>query len=162
MGILSFFRKPKPETRASASGFTAEIMAARESYISGRTGIGELTATVQACVTLWEGGLSLADVEGTEFLTPATLAIAARSLALRGEAVFLIGNTGLIPCSDWDVRTRDARSRPFVSSAWSAFTSSLAGACSWGRGRPWSTVRAHASPPPTLLTVNKVKASLLP
>ena len=31
---------PKVETRAAASGFTAEIMAARESYISGRRGVG--------------------------------------------------------------------------------------------------------------------------
>ena len=35
------------ETRASGSGFTAEIMAAREAYISGASGIGELTAAVQ-------------------------------------------------------------------------------------------------------------------
>ena len=49
MGILDLFRRrAEPvETRAAMSGFTAEIMAARESYISGRRGIAELTATVQ-------------------------------------------------------------------------------------------------------------------
>jgi len=101
-----FKKKPEVETRASGSGFTAEIISARESYISGRRGIGELTATVQACVSLWEGGLSLADVTGTDMLNRRTLALAARSLALRGEAVFLIGDIGLIPCSDWHLKTR--------------------------------------------------------
>ena len=102
-----FKRKQAVETRASGSGFTAEIISAREAYISGRRGIGELTATVQACVSLWENGLSLADVTGTDLLTRGTLALAARSLALRGEAVFLIGDMGLIPASDWHLKTRD-------------------------------------------------------
>ena len=38
--------------------------------------------------------------------TPFTLALAARALALRGEAVFAIRDTGLVPCSDWDLTTR--------------------------------------------------------
>lgn len=104
-----FKRKVEAEKRASGSGFTAEIMAAREAYISGTRGIGELTATAQACVTLWEGGLGLADVEGTELLDRRSLMLAARSLALRGEALFLIRETGLVPCSDWDLRTRNGR-----------------------------------------------------
>lgn len=97
------------ETRSSGSGYTAQIMAARESYISGRSGIGELTATVQGAVTLWEGGLSLADVNGTDLLTPRALALCARSLALRGEAVFLVQEDGLVPCADWDLRTRQGK-----------------------------------------------------
>jgi hypothetical protein len=97
------------ETRSSGGGYTAEIMAARESYIAGRSGIAELTATVQGAVTLWEGGLSLADVEGTDLLTPRALALCARSLALRGEAVFLIQDDGLVPCADWDLRTRQGK-----------------------------------------------------
>jgi len=104
-----FTKKKSTETRSSGSGFTAEIMAAREAYISGSRGIGELTATVQGAVTLWEGALSLADVSGTDLLTPRDLALCARSLALRGEAVFLIRDGALVPCSDWDLRTRDAR-----------------------------------------------------
>ncbi|MEM6550411.1 MAG: phage portal protein [Pseudomonadota bacterium] len=100
------WQRQKVEKRASASGFTAEIMAARESYISGRRGIGELTATVQSCISLWENGLSVADVSGTEMLDRRSLALAARSVALRGEAVFLIDDR-LIPCADWDLRTRD-------------------------------------------------------
>ncbi len=94
------------EKRTAMSGFTAEIMAARESYISGRRGIAELTATAQSCISLWEGALSLADVSGTDLLDRRSLALAARSVALRGEAVFLIRDS-LIPCSDWDLRTRN-------------------------------------------------------
>lgn len=106
--VWPFKRKSKEiETRAAGSGFTSEIIAAREAYISGRRGIGELTATVQSCVALWEAGLSISDVEGTDLLTRRTLALAARSLALRGEAVFLIRDDRLVPCSDWDLRTRD-------------------------------------------------------
>ena len=103
--------KRKEEKRSSGSGYTAEIMAAREAYISGRSGIGQLTATVQSCVSLWEGGLSLADVKGTDVLDRRTLALTARALALRGEAVFLIRDR-LVPCSDWDLKTRD--SEPFA------------------------------------------------
>lgn len=104
-----FKRKQAEETRASASGFTAEIMAAREAYVSGRRGIAELTATAQGAVTLWEGGLGLADVEGTDLLDRRSLALSARALALRGEALFLIRDAGLTPCSDWDLKTRDGR-----------------------------------------------------
>lgn len=105
MGLLSLFRRPKQETRATG-GFTAEVLAARESYIAGRSGIGELTATVQGCVSLWEGGLGMADVSGTDLLTASTLALMARGLALRGEALFLARDR-LVPALDWDVRTRD-------------------------------------------------------
>lgn len=101
------------EKRASASGFTAEIIAARESYISGRRGIAELTATAQACISLWEGALALADVQGTTLLDRRSLALLARSVALRGEAVFLIRDTGLVPCSDWDLATRDGIPRAY-------------------------------------------------
>ncbi|MCB1463134.1 MAG: phage portal protein [Nitratireductor sp.] len=104
-----FNRKPKEETRSAASGFTAEIIAARESYVSGRRGIAELTATAQACVSMWEGAFALADVSGTDLLDRRSLALMARSVALRGEAVFLIRETGLVPCADWDLRTRDGR-----------------------------------------------------
>ena len=60
-------------------------MSAREAYLSGRRGLAELTATAQACISLWEGALALADVSGTDLLDRRTLALAARSLALRGE-----------------------------------------------------------------------------
>ncbi len=102
-------KKPTTETRASGTGYTAQVMAARASYIAGMSGLGELTGTVQSCVSLWEGALGLADVEGTDLLTRHALGIAARSLALRGEAVFLIDDAGLIPASDWDLSTRNSR-----------------------------------------------------
>lgn len=104
-----FKKKEKIETRSNNSGFTAEIMAARESYISGRRGIAELTGTAQSCISLWENGLGLADVDGTTLIDQASLALAGRALALRGEAVFLITDSGLVPCSDWDLRTRNGK-----------------------------------------------------
>jgi phage portal protein BeeE len=108
--MLNFwpFNRNKAETRAAASGFTAEIVAAREAYISGRRGIAELTATAQSCVSLWEGCFALADVQGTNMLDRRSLALIGRSIALRGEAVFLIRDS-LVPCSDWDLRTRNGR-----------------------------------------------------
>jgi hypothetical protein len=103
------FGRDKIEKRSAGSGFTAEIIAAREAYVSGRRGIAELTATAQSCVSLWENGLAIADVDGTDMLDRFTLALIGRSLALRGESVFLIRDDGLVPCSDWDLRTRFGR-----------------------------------------------------
>jgi phage portal protein BeeE len=105
------FKKKQPdiETRSSGTGYTSQLMAARAAYINGTDGVGELTGTVQGCVSLWENGLSLADVDGTDMLTPFHLQLAGRSLALRGEAVFAIREDGLVPCSDWDLSTRYTR-----------------------------------------------------
>ncbi|OWJ72515.1 hypothetical protein CDV50_04905 [Haematobacter massiliensis] len=119
MGLMQFFRRPLPsegstlsgETRA-ASGYTAQVIAARTNYITGASGLGELTAAVQTSVSLWESGLSLADVTGTDLLTPRALAITARALALRGESLWLIRDK-LIPASDWDVTTRDSEPRGY-------------------------------------------------
>jgi len=117
MGLMDIFRRkaepPAPETRSSGSGYTAQIMAARESYIAGRSGLGELTATVQTCVSLWEAGFSLADVRGTDLLTRGHLARLARSVALRGEAVMLITGAGLAPVADWDLSTRNGIPRAY-------------------------------------------------
>ncbi|SEM02132.1 Phage portal protein [Roseovarius tolerans] len=99
-------KEPETETRSSGTGYTTQVMQARADYIGGVDGVAELTGTVQGCVSLWEGGLSLSDVDGTDMLTPAMLALAGRSLALRGEAVFVIREDGLLPCSDWDLTTR--------------------------------------------------------
>lgn len=113
MGFIDMFRrKPAPETRSSGTGYTAQVMQARASYIGGTAGLGELTAAVQSCVTLWEGGLALADVKGTDLLSRRALALTGRSLALRGEAVFLIRDR-LIPVSDWDLTTRDGDPRSY-------------------------------------------------
>ena len=88
--IWPFKRKENVETRSSGSGYTSQVLQARADYVAGIDGIAELTGTVQSAVSLWEGGLSLSDVEGTDLLTPRMLALAGRSLALRGEAVFAI------------------------------------------------------------------------
>lgn len=112
MGFMDIFRRKPAETRSSGTGYTAQIMAARQSYISGASGLGELTAAVQSCVSLWEGGMALADVQGADMLSRRSLALCARSLALRGEAVFLIRDR-LIPVSDWDMTTRDGEPRTY-------------------------------------------------
>lgn len=113
--LAKLFKREKPVTEkrnAMAAGYTAEILGARESYIAGRSGIGELTATVQSCVTLWESALSLADVTGTDMLDRRTMAMIGRSAALRGEALFLIRDR-LLPCADWDLSTRDGIPRAY-------------------------------------------------
>lgn len=111
MGILDLFRRRSQpvEVRASGTGYTAAIMAARASYIAGVTDLAEMTATVQACVSLWEGALASADVQGTDLLDRRMMAVVARALALRGEFVGVIGGEGITPASDWDVATRNGR-----------------------------------------------------
>lgn len=128
MGILDLFRRRSSnleETRASGTGYTAQIMAARESYITGAGGLGEAVATVQACVSLWEAALASADVEGTRYLDRASRAIAARGLALRGESVFLIRGDRLVPVADWELSTRDGQPRAYrlsISEAGGGYT----------------------------------------
>tara|TARA_B100001540_G_scaffold105745_1_gene95315 strand:- start:1897 stop:2946 length:1050 start_codon:yes stop_codon:yes gene_type:complete len=111
--VWPFTKKEKIETRATAQGFTADLMAARESYLSGSRGTGELTGTVQSCVSLWEHGLSIAEVNGTDYLTPHLLGIIARSLALRGEAVLYLAPDRLLPASDWDLSTKGGVPRAY-------------------------------------------------
>lgn len=117
MGFMDLFRRRDRqlgghETRAVAPGYTASLMAAREAWISGASGLGELTAAVQTSVSLWESGLSLADVTGTDLLTRRDMALCARSLALRGECLFLIRDR-LVPCTDWDLSTRYGQPRAY-------------------------------------------------
>lgn len=118
MGLMDIFRRnrmqdnPVSETRAVAPGYTAAIMAARESWISGASNMGELTAAVQTSVGLWEGCLSLSDITGTDMLTRRDMALAGRALALRGEAVFLIRDR-LVPAIDWDISTRNGTPRAY-------------------------------------------------
>lgn len=110
------FRKraePETEKRSSGAGYTAELIAARESYLSGSRGVAELTGTVQSCVALWEGALSVADVVGTDMLSKRIMALCARSLALRGEAVLLIRGEKLLAVSDWDLSTRNGEPRAY-------------------------------------------------
>ncbi|WP_240602651.1 phage portal protein [Paracoccus endophyticus] len=86
---------------------THQIVAARAEYLFGRSNLAELTATVQTCVTLWENGMALADVSGTDLFGPAQLAMTARSLALTGEALWIVREDGtLAPATDWTISTR--------------------------------------------------------
>ena len=118
MGLMDIFRRSRSadlptETRSSGSGYTAQIMAARAAYLTGSSGIGEMTAAAQACIGLWESAFGLADVEGTTLLSRGHMALAGRALALRGNAVFLIRDNGLVPCIDWEIRTRDSVPRAY-------------------------------------------------
>jgi phage portal protein BeeE len=113
MGFMDIFRRKPIEKRADGTGYTAAIMAARASYIAGVSGIGELTSTVQTCVSLWEGGFALADVQGTDLLPRSTMAVLARSVALRGEFVGLITDRGVLPASDWELSTVDGVPRAY-------------------------------------------------
>lgn len=114
MGLMELFRRKAPaiETRAVQTGYTASLMAARESWISGASGLAEMTAAVQASVGLWEAGLSLSDVRGTDMLDRRTMALIARALALRGECLFVIRDR-LIPCTHWDLSTRYGQPRAY-------------------------------------------------
>ncbi|MES1934304.1 hypothetical protein T35B1_16946 [Salinisphaera shabanensis T35B1] len=102
MSILDWFKRDKIEQRQS---YTQMAMDVRADAIAGRRGLGELTGTVQGCVSLWEQGLSLAESSET-MLTPTVLGLAGRSLGFRGEAVFVIRGDTLIPASHWSVTTR--------------------------------------------------------
>lgn len=115
MGILDLFKRREPvlEKRAAAMGYTADLVAARAEWLAGTSRVAELTSTVQSCVSLWEGAFALADVEGTRLLTRKTLAMFARAVALRGEAMFLIRDDRLLPVSDWDLSTRDGKPRAY-------------------------------------------------
>jgi phage portal protein BeeE len=58
---------------------------------------------------LWEQGFALADVTGSDLLDRRSMALIARALGLRGEAVFLIEDDALIAASDWDLKTSQGR-----------------------------------------------------
>ena len=112
--LTKIFGRAQPvETRSSGAGYTAQIIAARAAYLAGTAGLGELTATVQGCVSLWEGAFALADVQGTDLLDRRRMALLARALAMRGEAVFLIGDMGLHLATDWEVSTRNGEPRAY-------------------------------------------------
>ena len=112
--MFNWFRKRKDKTETrNAGGYASHVIVAREAWISGQSGLGELTATVQGAVSLWEGALSAADVSGTTLLQRRDMALCARSLALRGEFVALITDDGLRPASDWEFSTRDGRPRAY-------------------------------------------------
>jgi hypothetical protein len=117
MTMLEWIKRrlaPATEKRSGmAAGYTAQVLAARGSYINGASGLAELTATAQGCVSLWEGAFALADVMGTDLLTRAHMGMIGRGLALRGEAVMLITGDGLVPVADWDLSTRNGIPRAY-------------------------------------------------
>jgi hypothetical protein len=113
MGILDIFRRKAPETRSGGTGYTAQIIQARNAFITGTSGMAELTATVQSCVSMWESGFAMADCSTPALLTRRHMALIARALALRGEVVLLIDGDRLLPAHDWEVTTRDGQPRAY-------------------------------------------------
>lgn len=111
-----FRKKQSTETRSTGGGYTHDLLMHRAAFVAGRTGAADLTAAVQSCVSLWESGLALSDVDGSDLLDRASMAQAGRALALRGEAVFLIRDNGLVPVSDWTLTTRDGKPRAYSCS----------------------------------------------
>lgn len=107
------FKRKETETRSSGTGYTAQIMAARESWFSGQSGLAELTSTAQFCVDAWSNALAASDVIGTDMLDRRTMALCGRALALRGEVVALITGDGIVPASDWDISTRNGIPRAY-------------------------------------------------
>ncbi len=102
--------KKKVEKRSG--GFLAEVLAARTADIFGARGVAEATATAQSCVSLWEHGGNLATVSGTTMLDSRTMSMLFRSLALRGESLWLIRDR-LVPAYEWTVATQDGEPRVY-------------------------------------------------
>ena len=105
------FKREPVEQRAKT--FTDIAMDVRADAIAGKRGIAELTATAQGCISLWEHGLSLAEVDGVTMLSPRVLSLAGRSMGLKGEAVFIIRGDRLVPACSWDVTTRGGVPRAY-------------------------------------------------
>lgn len=104
---------PAVEKRSALMGPTRQVMIERAAYLMGGGNVAELTSATQACVSLWEHGFALADVEGTNLLDRHTMAMLGRQLALKGEALFLIRDERLVPVSHWDLSTRYGQPRAY-------------------------------------------------
>src|SRR5699024_1851998 len=84
--------------------YSQMLTQALQATARSRSGEGaELTGVVQSCIALWESGLSSAVVDGGN-VSRDDLAMAARWLALEGNAVFLIDGDKWRLCSDWDCK----------------------------------------------------------
>ena len=117
--MFNLFKRKEPQVeKRNVGGYTAQLIGAREAWIAGRDGVADTTATVQGCISLWENALAASDVMGTDLLTRRDMAIAARSLALRGEFVALIREDGLRPCGDWEFTSRNGRPHAYRVSTW--------------------------------------------
>lgn len=100
-----FRKRARREERRNYTGLMLQQIAA--AHAGGRGDVEE-TATVRACLALWEAGLSMACVRGAEIDRNA-LALAARWLALTGNAVFLLAGDEWVLASEWDVKTEAGR-----------------------------------------------------
>jgi hypothetical protein len=113
MGFLDLFRRKPVETRSSGTGYTAQVIQARNAFVTGAGGVAELTATVQTCVSLWEGGFTAADCSIPALLTRRHMALIARAMALRGECVLWIDGDKIVPAFEWSVTTRGGDPRAY-------------------------------------------------
>lgn len=105
-----FSRKPRLERRER--GFTSWVMQLRGDYLAGHEAVAELSATAQMCISMWEQGLAVAECS-TPLLTPDVLALTARSLGARGEALWIIDDDRLVPVDTYDLTTASGRPRAY-------------------------------------------------
>lgn len=106
---MRFWPFKRRETRSQS--YTTMLMDARADMLA-RGDVSELSATVQGCLSLWEQGLSIAQ-SNNPLLTPAMLALTARSLGLRGESVWVIDDDRLVPVDLFDITTRGSVPRAY-------------------------------------------------
>ena len=95
------FPLPRREHRES---YTEQVVAAAQTAASG-TAASAAVAAVESAAGLWERGFMSAQ---SAVLKPWQLALAARSLLLRGESVWWASRAGLLPVSSHDVSGRSA------------------------------------------------------
>ena len=105
-------REPKAQTGGGTSA-TELALAALDREAAGRTVDAHALALAESCVGLWERAMASAQVgpDGMALapVSPAVMALVGRSLATRGNALFVIdvgmsGQVTLHPVSSWDPR----------------------------------------------------------
>ena len=107
LNFWPFKREIKTETRAVMSGFTAELISARSPTSAVAVASPRSPLLRRPPSRSGRAAFASADVSGSDLLIPLEHGTGRRSVALRGEALFLIRDDRLVPSSDWELRTRD-------------------------------------------------------
>ena len=110
MRLLPWRRRSEPSEQRA--GYTDALVDALITTAQGGDGNAGGVAAVELAAGLWGRAFASAQVEpdgmAARMLTPEVLATAARSLILRGEAVFSIesvgGSLALVPACSWDIQ----------------------------------------------------------
>ena len=109
-GVRGFGRLSSEMERANArlAAFSSRVKIAAAVAIAAAAAAG--IAMVRSGL---EGAFAMADVEGTDMIDRADMALIARGLALRGDVVFYIGDGDLVAATDWDISTRYGEPRAY-------------------------------------------------